>query len=83
MLDLDQDLSTRYNLTVYMLGAVIVIVLAVMLLSAFNIETPEFVSGVVIMGFITMLKDAYMSYFKAREDIQQAKTEVAKIEAAK
>jgi hypothetical protein len=83
MLDLDQDLSTRYNLTVYMLGAVIVIVLAVMALSALNITVPEFVSGVVVMGFITMLKDAYSSYFKAREDIQQAKTEVAKIEATK
>jgi len=83
MLDLDKDLSTRYNLTVYMLGAVIIIVLAVMALSAFNITVPEFVSGVVIMGFITMLKDAYASYFKAREDIQEARTEVAKIQAEK
>jgi len=74
------DASTRYNLTLYMLGAVIGIVIVVMALSAFNVPVPEFVSGIVIMGFIQMLKDAYTSYFKAREDIQVANVEAAKQE---
>lgn len=67
--------STRFELTLYMLGAVIGIVIIVMILSAINIPIPEFVSGVVVMGFMTMLSKAYDSYFKAREDLQQAKIE--------
>jgi hypothetical protein len=35
------------------------------------------------MGYMTMLKDAVTSYFKSREDIQVARVETAKIEAAK
>ena len=67
------DANTRFQLTVAMLGAVVLIVLAVMVLSAFDIAIPEFVSGVVVMGFMTMLSKAYDSYFKAREDLQAAR----------
>lgn len=81
MADIDPEASTRYYLTIYMLGAVVVIVLVVMLLSAFGIIIPEFVSGVVVMGFMTMLSSAYASYFKSREIAQAARTEAAKIEA--
>jgi hypothetical protein len=67
------DANTRFQLTVAMLGAVVLIVLVVMVLSAFDIAIPEFVSGVVVMGFMTMLSKAYDSYFKAREDLQAAR----------
>ena len=75
------DANTRYTLTLYMLGAVVLLVIIVMVLSAFNIVIPEFVSGVVLMGFMTMLSKAYDSYFKAREEIQAAKIEAAKGQA--
>jgi hypothetical protein len=71
------DAGTRYKLTWYMLLAVIGIVVLVMVLSAFNVAIPEFVSGVVIMGFMGMLKDAYYNYFKAREDQQIANQVIA------
>jgi len=67
------DANTRFQLTVAMLGAVVLIVLVVMVLSAFDIAIPEFVSGVVVMGFMTMLSKAYDSYFKAREELQAAR----------
>jgi hypothetical protein len=67
------DANTRFQLTVAMLGAVVLIVLVVMVLSAFDIVIPEFVSGVVVMGFMTMLSKAYDSYFKAREELQAAR----------
>ena len=67
------DANTRFQLTVALLGAVVLIVLVVMVLSAFDIAIPEFVSGVVVMGFMTMLSKAYDSYFKAREDLQAAR----------
>jgi len=54
------------------------IVIIVMLLGAFNIVIPEFVSGVVVMGFMTMLSKAYDSYFKAREEMQADRKEIAK-----
>ena len=79
----DAEVGTRYKLTMYMLVAVIIIVLSVMALSAFKVPVPDFVSGVVVMGFMTMLKGAYDSYFKAREEIQQVKSEIAKLEAGK
>jgi hypothetical protein len=47
-----------------------------MVLSAFDIAIPEFVSGVVVMGFMTMLSKAYDSYFKAREELQSARLNV-------
>ena len=72
------EVSTRFRLTVYMLIAVLLIVIAVMILSAINIGVPEFISGVVITGFMLMLKDAYASYFKAREELQTAKLEIEK-----
>lgn len=75
--------STRFKLTKYLLISVLIIVLAVLILSAFHVAIPEFVSGIVLMGFITMLKDAMASYFKSREDLQTAKVETAKVEAAK
>jgi hypothetical protein len=81
MVDIDPEASTRYNLTIYMLGAVVGIVVLVMGLGAFNIPVPDFVQGVVLMGFMTMLRDAYLSYFKAREDIQAARIEGQKVQA--
>jgi hypothetical protein len=36
------------------------------------------VSGVILASFVLMLKDAYASYFKAREELQAAKIEAAK-----
>lgn len=77
------DANTRFELTKYMLIAVVVTTLAILCLSAIGVVIPEFVSGVVLMGLMLMLKDAYSSYFKAREEIQTAKLEVAKVEAAK
>ena len=71
------DANTRFQLTIYMLGAVVFLVLVVMILSAINIAVPEFVSGVVVMGFMTMLSKAYDSYFKAREELQAARLNVA------
>jgi len=44
-----------------------------MILSALKIAIPEFVSGMILMAFLQMLKDAYASYFKAREELQAAK----------
>ena len=79
----DPEVGTRYKLTLYLLGAVLIIVLFVMGLSAVKVPVPDFVSGVVVMGFMTMLKGAYDSYFKAREEIQQAKSDIAKLEAGK
>jgi hypothetical protein len=67
------DANTRFWLTKAMLAAVVFLVLVVMVLSAINIAVPEFVSGVVVMGFMTMLSKAYDSYFKAREELQTAK----------
>lgn len=75
------EANTRFQLTLYMLGAVVFIVLVVLVLTAFGIATPEFVSGVVVMGFMTMLSKAYDSYFKAREEIQAAKLEAGKAQA--
>lgn len=72
------DANTRFQLTLYMLVGVIFIVLVVMIMSAFNITVPEFVSGVVVMGFMTMLSKAYDSYFKAREEAQAARIEAVK-----
>lgn len=62
------DANTRFQLTLAMLGSVLFMVLIVMLLSAFGKPVPDFVSGVVLAGFMIMLKDAYASYFKAREE---------------
>jgi hypothetical protein len=69
------EASTRYRLTCYMLIAVVVIVLFVMALSAYSIPIPEFVSAVVIYGFMKMLEGAYTSYFKSREDQAMKKLE--------
>jgi hypothetical protein len=79
----DDEASTRLKIVKYLLISVLIVVLAVLMLSAFGIAIPEFVSGIVIMGYMTMLKDAVTSYFKSREDIQVARVETAKIEAAK
>jgi len=70
------DANTRFWLTKAMLGAVVFLVLVVMILSAIDIAVPEFVSGVVVMGFMTMLSKAYDSYFKAREELQAARLNV-------
>jgi hypothetical protein len=56
-----------------MLGSVLFMVLVVMVLSAFGKPVPDFVSGVVLAGFMIMLKDAYASYFKAREELQASR----------
>jgi hypothetical protein len=68
--------NTRFKLTLYMLAGVLIIVIIVMLLSAINIAIPEFVSGVVVMGFMTMLSKAYDSYFKAREELQATQLKI-------
>ncbi len=60
--------STRFQLTVDMLGSVLLIAIIVMVLAAFGVPVPDFVSGVILTGFMMMLKDAYASYFKAREE---------------
>ena len=67
------DANTRFRLTLAMLGSVLFMVMVVMVLSAFGKPVPDFVSGVVLAGFMIMLKDAYASYFKAREELQAAK----------
>ena len=72
------DANTRLQLTIYMLGATLFIVLAAIILSALKIAIPEFVSGMILMAFLGMLKDAYASYFKAREELQAAKVEAIK-----
>jgi hypothetical protein len=77
------DANTRLQLTRELLGSTLLIVLVALLLSALKIPVPEFVSGMILMAFLGMLKDAYSSYFKAREEIQAAKVEVAKAEAPK
>jgi len=73
------DANTRFQLTLAMLGSVLLIALVAMILSAFSVPVPEFVSGVILASFVLMLKDAYTSYFKAREEIQTAKIEAAKV----
>jgi hypothetical protein len=72
------DANTRFQLTLAMLGSVLFTVLLVLVLAAFGKPIPEFVSGVVLASFVIMLKDAYSSYFKAREELQTAKIEAAK-----
>lgn len=69
------DANTRFQLTLAMLGSVLIMVLLVMILAAMKVPVPDFVSGVVLAGFMLMLKDAYSSYFKAREELQIAKIE--------
>ena len=69
------DANTRFQLTIAMLGAVLLMVIVVMILAAMKVPVPDFVSGVVLAGFMLMLKDAYASYFKAREELQAAKLE--------
>ena len=64
------EVSTRYQLTLAMLGSVIFIVFVVMIMAAIEKPVPDFISGVVLAGFMLMLKDAYSSYFKAREELQ-------------
>lgn len=70
------EVGTRFELTKYMLGSVIILAIIILALSAFKVEVPEFISGVIITGFMLMLKDAYASYFKAREELQTARLEV-------
>lgn len=65
--------NTRLQLTMFMLAATLLIVLAAIILSAMKIPIPEFVSGMILMAFLQMLKDAYASYFKAREELQAAR----------
>jgi len=72
------DANTRFQLTLTMLGSVLLIALVAMVLSAFGVPVPEFVSGVILASFVLMLKDAYSSYFKAREELQAAKIETMK-----
>ena len=72
------DANTRFQLTQYMLMAVVFLVCVVLVLTAFGVAVPEFVSGVVVMGFMTMLSKAYDSYFKAREELQASKIEAGK-----
>jgi hypothetical protein len=67
------DANTRFNLTLAMLGSVLFMVLIVMLLSALGKPVPDFVSGVILAGFMIMLKDAYASYFKSREELQASR----------
>ncbi len=62
--------STRYRLTIAMLAAVLGLVVIVMIMAAFDKPIPDFVSGVVLGSMMLMLKDAYTSYFKAREELQ-------------
>jgi hypothetical protein len=72
------DANTRLLLTEFMLGATLFIVLAAIILSALKIAIPEFVSGMILMAFLSMLKDAYASYFRGREELQAAKIEAIK-----
>ena len=69
------DANTRFKLTLSMLGSVLLMVIVVMILAALSVPVPDFVSGVVLAGFMLMLKDAYASYFKAREELQTARIE--------
>ena len=69
------DANTRFKLTLAMLGSVLLMVIVVMILAALSVPVPDFVSGVVLAGFMLMLKDAYASYFKAREELQTARIE--------
>jgi len=67
------EVSTRFMLTLAMLASVLGIAVVVMGLAAYDKPVPDFISGVVLAGFMLMLKDAYTSYFKAREELQSAR----------
>lgn len=73
------DANIRLQLTIYMFGATLLIAIVAVILSAFGVPIPEFISGMILMAFLQMLKDAYASYFKAREELQAAKVEAAKL----
>ena len=60
---------------IVMMVTTVMMVIVVMILAAMSVPVPDFVSGVVLAGFMLMLKDAYASYFKAREELQAAKLE--------
>lgn len=67
------EISTRFLLTIAMLLSILMLVAVVMIMAAYGKPVPDFVSGVILGAMIGMLKDAYTSYFKAREEEQVAR----------
>jgi hypothetical protein len=79
----DSEASTRFKIVQYLIGSILIVVLAVLILSSWGVAIPEFVSGVVLMGYFNILRDAAASYYKSRDEIQAAKIETEKVVAAK
>ena len=75
--------GVRYRITVYLIIAIVVITAISMILTAFGKNIPDFIGGAVLGGLISQLGNAVTGLFKSRDEIQAAKTEVAKAEAAK
>jgi hypothetical protein len=75
--------GVRYRITVYLIFSIVVITSISMILTAFGKNIPDFIGGAVIGGLISQLGNAVTGLFKSRDEIQSAKNEVAKVEAAK
>ena len=76
------EASTRFKIVQYLIASILIVVLAVLILSSWGVAIPEFVSGVVLMGYFNILRDAAASYYKSREEIQTAKIETVKAAVA-
>ena len=67
------EISTRFKLTLAMLGSVIFIVFVVMIMAAIEKPVPDFISGVVLAGFMLMLKELFPCLEVAAIGIQEAR----------
>lgn len=78
--------NTRLILTGVVLCMVTLFGMAIFGLAFMGKELPDFYQGAIttLLGFlIGLATQAFISYFKNQEVVQQGKTDIAKIEAAK
>jgi hypothetical protein len=75
--------GVRFRLAVYILIAIVVITVASLGITAMGLDLPDFIGTAAVSGLITLEGMVVQSLVKSRDDIQTAKTEVAKIEATK
>jgi hypothetical protein len=75
--------GVRYRITIFLIAAIVFIAAIVLALTAFGKTPPEYIGAAVLGVLGNQLGSAVTGLFKSRDDIQTAKTEVAKIEAAK
>lgn len=75
--------GVRYRITLLLIFAIVFIAAIVLALTAMGKTPPEYIGAAVLGVLGNQLGSAVTGLFKSRDDIQSAKVEVAKAEAAK